>query len=75
MTFWIALISLAVNIVQLMLLAYFIWRIRSIQAPDLLSLDKALHQRVDFLEGVWQVKWDGLSNIVKSVQVKLKNFL
>lgn len=71
---WAAWTSVGLNVVQLIALLYFMWRIRKIKAPDLLGMDRALHQRVDSLEALWQVKWESLSARIATVAAKLKNF-
>lgn len=75
----VARASLALNILQLILLFYWFYRERSYLdrkaiSAEILGLDRALHQRVDSMEDTWEFKWKSLSDKIGAMAVKAKRF-
>lgn len=71
-------VSLGLNVLQCILLAYFIWRTHQLKIKDwnaeILAVDRALHQRVDSMESYWSVKWEALASSVNANAAKIRRF-
>lgn len=71
-------ILIGLNVFQAGLLIFFVHKTNKLKLKDwsqeILGVDRALHQRVDSMEGLWKVKWEHLRDDVNVVTAKLRRF-